>query len=54
MQSGYAGLMTKGYQILIKTPIDEQTRNCMQDILMKNKLTIKVQEEETFIIYRPA
>ncbi len=54
MEAGYAGLMTKGYQILIKTPIDEQTRNCMQDILMKYKLTIKVQEEDAFIIYRPS
>jgi hypothetical protein len=53
MPAGYAGLISKGYQILIKTSIDEETRNCMQDILIKYKLTIKIQEEETFIIYRP-
>ena len=53
MPAGYASTMSKGYQILIKTPLDEETRNCMQDILMKNKLTIKVKEQDTFIIYRP-
>jgi hypothetical protein len=53
MQPGYAGLLSKGYQILIKTPIDEETRNCMQEILIKNQLTIKIQETDTFIIYRP-
>ena len=46
-------LMSKGYQILIKTPLDEETRNCMQDVLMKNHLTIKITEPDTFVIYRP-
>ncbi len=46
-------LMSKGYQILIKTPLDEETRICMQDVLMKNHLTIKIIEEDSFIIYRP-
>ncbi len=43
-------LMSKGYQILIKTPLDEETRICMQDILMKHHLTIKITEPDTFII----
>jgi hypothetical protein len=49
----YANLLSKGYQIVIKCSLDEETRTCMQDILMKNGLTIKVKEEDTFIIYRP-
>ena len=53
MPAGYAGLMSKGYQIVIKCTLDEETRTCMQDILMKNGLTIKVKETDTFIIYRP-
>ena len=53
MPAGYTGLMTKGFQIVIKCTLDEETRTCMQDILMKNGLTIKVKEADTFIIYRP-
>ena len=52
MPDGYAGLLSTGYQILINTSLDEETRNCMQDILIKYKLTIKIQEPSTFIIYR--
>jgi hypothetical protein len=52
MPTGYAGLISKGYQILINTSLDEETRNCMQDILIKYRLTIKIQEASTFIIYR--
>lgn len=46
-------LMSQKYQILIKTSLDEETRNCMQDILIKYQLTIKIKEENTFITYRP-
>jgi hypothetical protein len=53
MPAGYANTLSKGYQILIKTPIDEKTRSCMQDVLMKNHLTIKITAPETFVIYRP-
>ena len=52
MPAGYAGLISKGYQILINTSLDEETRYCMQDILIKYMLTIKIQEPSTFIIYR--
>ena len=45
--------MSGEYQIQIKATLDEETRTCMQDILMKYQLTIKIQEEDSFIIYRP-
>jgi hypothetical protein len=45
--------MSGGYQIEIKATLDEETRTCMQDILMKNHLTIKIQEADSFIIYKP-
>jgi hypothetical protein len=45
--------MSRGYQIQIKATLDEETRTCMQDVLMKYQLTIKVEEEDSFIIYRP-
>jgi hypothetical protein len=48
-----SNLLSAGYQIVIKTDLDEETRTCMQDILMKNHLSIKVKEQDEFIIYRP-
>ena len=45
--------MSGGYQIQIKATLDEETRNCMQDVLMKNHLTIKIEEADSFTIYRP-
>jgi hypothetical protein len=45
--------MSMGYQIQIKATLDEETRTCMQDVLMKYQLTIKVEEKDSFIIYRP-
>jgi hypothetical protein len=45
--------LSGGYQIEIKAILDEETRTCMQDVLMKYQLTIKVKEEDSFIIYRP-
>lgn len=45
--------MSLGYQIQIKATLDEETRTCMQDVLMKYQLTIKVEEEDSFIIYSP-
>jgi hypothetical protein len=46
-------ILSGGYQIQIKATLDEETRTCMQDILMKNHLTIKVEKEDSFTIYRP-
>ena len=46
-------MMSGGYQIQIKTVLDEETRNCMQDVLVNYHLTIKVPDEQTFIIYKP-
>ena len=48
-----SAMMSGGYQIQIKTVLDEETRNCMQDVLVKYHLTIKVPDEQTFIIYKP-
>jgi hypothetical protein len=48
-----ANRLSGGYQIQIKANLDEETRTCMQDILMKNHLTIKIEEADSFIIYRP-
>ncbi len=45
--------MSGGYQVVIKTTLDEETRNCMQDILVKYHLSIKISDPQTFIIYRP-
>jgi hypothetical protein len=45
--------MSGGYQIEIRATMDEETRTCMQDILMKNHLTIKITQPDAFIIYRP-
>jgi hypothetical protein len=45
--------MSGGYRIQIKATLDEETRNCMQEILMKNHLTIKIEESDSFTIYRP-
>ena len=53
MPPNAATLMSGGYQILIKTALDEITRNCMQDVLSKYHLTIKIKEPDTFIIYKP-
>ena len=53
MPPGYDIALSKGYQIKIKTPLDEETRNCMQDVLMKYHLSIKITEPDGFIIYRP-
>jgi len=45
--------ISMGYQIQIKAILDEETRTCMQDVLMKYQLTIKIEEENSFIIYSP-
>ena len=48
-----SNLLSGGYQIVIKTTLDEVTRNCMQDVLIKYHLTIKIPDAQTFIIYKP-
>jgi hypothetical protein len=53
MPPNASNLLSAGYQIVIKTDLDEETRSCMQDILIKNRLSIKVREQDEFIIYRP-
>jgi hypothetical protein len=53
MPPNAGNMLSGGYQILIKTKLDEITRNCMQDVLVKYHLTIKITDPETFIIYKP-
>jgi len=54
----------EGYQIIIGKALDEKTKNCIQEIMMKNQLTCqegsmwktkrsKNREPDTFIIYKP-
>lgn len=57
--------MVGGYQIIIKTALDEETKKRIQDILLKYQLTyqtgsmwktkrsINKTDPDTFIIYRP-
>jgi len=56
----------EGYQIIIKTALDTETKKCIQDLLMKHKLACQVgslwktkrsinkTDPDTFIIYKPA
>jgi hypothetical protein len=57
--------MMGGYQITIKTALDEETKKCIQELLKKHQLTyqagntwktkrsISKTEPDTFIIYKP-
>ena len=57
--------MMGGYQITIKTALDEETKKCIQEILTKHQLTyqagsmwktkrsINKTDPDTFIIYKP-
>ena len=57
--------MMGGYQITIKTALDEETKKCIQEILKKHQLTyqagstwrtkrsINKTDPDTFIIYKP-
>jgi hypothetical protein len=54
-----------GYQIIIKTALNQETKKCVQDILIKHQLTyqsgsmwktkrsINKTDPDTFIIYKP-
>ncbi len=55
----------EGYQIIIRTALDQETEKCIQDILIKHKLTYQIgsmwktkrsinkTDLDTFIIYKP-
>ena len=55
----------EGYQIIIKTALDQETKNCIQDILIKHQLTYQIgsmwktkrsinkTDPDTLIIYKP-
>ena len=45
-------LLSKGYQIHIRTQLDSSQKQLLESILTKNCLTLK-ESEETLIIYRP-
>ncbi len=45
-------LLSKGYQIHIKTQLDKSQRDMLEDILKKNKLALE-EDKETLIIYKP-
>ena len=60
------GTSTKGgYQIIIKVALDQETKKCVQDILMKHQLAYQIgsmwktkrsinkTDPDTFIIYKP-
>jgi hypothetical protein len=63
--SNVSSLTMGGYQITIKTALDEETKKCIQEILMKHQLTyqagsmwktkrsINKTDPDTFIIYKP-
>ena len=63
--SNVSSSMMEGYQITIKTALDEETKKCIQEILMKHQLTYQVgsmwktkrsinkTDPDTFIIYKP-
>ena len=63
--SNVSSSMMGGYQITIKTALDEETKKCIQEILMKHQLTyqagsmwktkrsINKTDPDTFIIYKP-
>lgn len=52
MPPNSADLESQGYQIHIKTPIDEMAKMCMEKILNNNRLSLKT-ENDLAIIYRP-
>lgn len=65
LSSSNASPTMGGYQITIKTALDEETKKCIQEILMKHQLTyqagsmwktkrsINKTDPDTFIIYKP-
>lgn len=51
-----AGLLSKGYQVHLKIPIDKETQDCMQRVAKKYNCaltTIDRNGEDVAIIYRP-
>jgi hypothetical protein len=54
MPPNSANLLSHGYQVHIKVPIDNRTQQCMQKIAEKNKCTLIIKnKEDVAIIYRP-
>jgi hypothetical protein len=56
MPPNAAGLLSHGYQIHLKIPIDEKTRECMERVAKKYDCalsTLNKNGEDIAIIYRP-
>ena len=54
MPPNSASLLSKGYQIHLKFPVDKTAVNCIKEVLEKYKLVlIDKRENELLIIYRP-
>ncbi|MCW4017535.1 MAG: hypothetical protein NWF00_02445 [Candidatus Bathyarchaeota archaeon] len=47
-----SNLLSQGYQLHIKAPIDDHAKECMRDILQKHGLALKI-EDNLAIIYKP-
>jgi hypothetical protein len=54
MPPNSASLLSKGYQVHLRVPIDERTQNCMEEIAKKHDCHIVIKDKEDIaIIYRP-
>ncbi len=56
MPPNAAGLLSEGYQVHIKVPIDKETQDCMQQVAKKYNCALSLinrHGEDVAIIYRP-
>ena len=56
MPPNAAGLLSRGYQVHIKVPIDKNTQDCMKQVAEKYGCTLALIEkhgEDVAVIYRP-
>ena len=53
MPPNAAGLLSHGYQIHLKIPLDDETKKCMMKILQKYGLAFNEDKEGLAIIYKP-
>jgi len=54
MPPGASNILSRGYQLHLKFPLDEESKKCMKEILEKYDLALMYKkEQELIIIYRP-
>ena len=56
MPPNAAGLLSKGYQVHLKVPIDKETQGCMQQVAKKYNCAVSMinrNGDDVAIIYRP-